>query len=94
MEILADGLEHALATQLRAVQQLTAALHQAGSAQDFHHRALDTIVDVLDADRASLLLFDSDGVLRFKAWRALSPDFRTAVEGFCPWAPGDTDVRP
>lgn len=94
MEILADRLEHALAGQLRAVQQLTAALHQAGSAEDFHQRALDTIVDVLDADRASLLLFDSDGVMRFKAWRALSPDFRTAVEGFCPWAPADTDVRP
>jgi GAF domain-containing protein len=49
---------------------------------------------VLEADRASLLLFDADDVMRFKAWRSLSPDFRAAVEGFCPWAPADTNVRP
>lgn len=94
MEVLLDRLEHALAAQLRAVHQLTAALHRAGSADEFYERALDTIIDVLDADRASLLLFDDDGVMRFQAWRALSAEFRAAVEDFCPWTPSDTDVPP
>jgi GAF domain-containing protein len=94
VEILAERLEHALAAQLRAVHHLTSALHSAQSAEAFYQRALDTIIEVLDADRASLLLFDRDGVMRFKAWRALSPEFRAAVEGFCPWTPAQTDVTP
>ncbi|HUR75424.1 MAG TPA: GAF domain-containing SpoIIE family protein phosphatase [Sporichthya sp.] len=94
MEILSERLERALAAQLRAVHRLTAALHRADSAEAFYDSALDTILTTLEADRASLLLFDPDGVMRFKAWRALSPQYRAAVEGHTPWVATDTDAVP
>jgi hypothetical protein len=37
------------------------------------------------ADRASILVFDHAGVMRFKAWRGISDEYRTAVEGHSPW---------
>src|SRR4051794_32427681 len=91
---LVEGAEQALATQLRAVHRLTAALHEAETAQDFYEKAIDTVVAVAGAERASLLLFDPDGVMRFKAWRGLSAEYRQAVEGHTPWGPADTDARP
>ena len=88
------GLEEALAEQLRAVHRLAVALHQAEPAEDFYTEAVDTIVTVVGADRASLLLFDPDGVLRFKAWRGLSEPYRCATEGHTPWPSTDLNARP
>jgi PAS domain S-box-containing protein len=48
--------------------------------------ALDTLAEGLRVDRAAVLLFDPDGVMRFKAWRGLSDSYREAVEGHTPWA--------
>ncbi len=88
------GVEEALAVQLRAVHRLTVALHSAETAAEFYTEAIDTIVSVVDAGRASLLLFDPDGVMRFKAWRGLSPEYRRAAEGHTPWGPSDVDALP
>ena len=56
--------------------------------------ALDTLVECLAVSRASVLLFDSDGVMRFKADRGLSSEYRAAVEGHSPWTPDSADARP
>jgi signal transduction histidine kinase len=40
--------------------------------------------------RSSVLLFDTDHVMRFAAWRGISAGYRAAVEGHTPWRP-DTD---
>jgi PAS domain S-box-containing protein len=56
--------------------------------------ALDTLAACLDVSRASVLLFDPDGVMRFKAFRGLSSDYRAAVEGHSPWTPDSVDVEP
>jgi PAS domain S-box-containing protein len=44
--------------------------------------------------RASILLFDECGVMRFKAWRGLSEQYRHAVEGHTPWRSDDPAARP
>lgn len=44
--------------------------------------------------RASILLFDDDRVMRFKAWRGLSAEYRRAVEGHTPWTPESPDPEP
>jgi GAF domain-containing protein/anti-sigma regulatory factor (Ser/Thr protein kinase) len=88
------GVGEALAVQLRAVHRLTVALHQAETAADFYAEAIETIVGVVGTPRVSLLLFDPDGVMRFKAWRGLSEEYRAAVEGHTPWGPADVDARP
>src|SRR5262249_25455732 len=38
--------------------------------------------------RAAVLVLDSDGVMRFRAWRGLSDAYRAAVEGHSPWSRG------
>ena len=79
---------------LEAVHRLMTALHRATSPAGFYHEAVDAVVTTLGVDRASLLLFDPDAVMRFKAWRGLSDGYRRAVEGHTPWTPQDTDARP
>jgi len=48
--------------------------------------ALDAIERVLGTSRLSILVFDNDGVMRFKAFRELSAEYRASVEGHSPWA--------
>jgi signal transduction histidine kinase len=48
----------------------------------------------LGADRAAVLLFDPDGVMRFKAWRGLSPAYRAAVQGHTPWSRDERAPEP
>lgn len=54
---------------------------------DIYEPAIDAVIAATQADRASLLLFDEDGIMRFKAWRSLSDGYRKAVEGHSPWTP-------
>ena len=56
--------------------------------------ALDALAECLNVSRASVLLFDADGVMRFKAYRGLSSDYRAAVEGHSPWTPDSVDAEP
>ncbi|MEO8481115.1 MAG: ATP-binding protein [Acidobacteriota bacterium] len=56
--------------------------------------ALDALAAGLGVGRASILLFDADGVMRFKAYRQLSDTYRRAVEGHTPWSPDSVDPEP
>jgi PAS domain S-box-containing protein len=47
---------------------------------------LDALERILGTARLSILAFDGDGVMRFKAFRNLSAEYRAAVEGHSPWA--------
>src|SRR5690606_25404113 len=72
----------------------SSALVRARDLDEVYGHALDAVVEAAGADRASLLLFDADGVLRFKAWRGLSDAYRAAVEGHSPWTPDTRDPAP
>jgi GAF domain-containing protein len=77
-----------------AVRTLADALASATSAQDVYDAALQCINRLLEVERASVLLFDPDGVMRFKAWRGLSDEYRRAVEGHSPWSVGQPTPEP
>jgi len=79
---------------LLAVSRLTTAIAKADSLAAVHDAALGAIQDALGVSRASILLFDTDGVMRFKAWRGLSDEYRAAVEGHTPWRPGEPAPDP
>src|SRR5262245_64038379 len=66
-QALAEG-----AQQQRALYQLADQLHRAQSLDDVYNAALDAILSSLRCDRASILLFDDAGVMRFVGWRDLS----------------------
>jgi PAS domain S-box-containing protein len=73
------------AEEQAALYEFTDRLFRAGSAENVYEAALDAIVRALGCERASILLFDDTGVMKFVAWRALSDGYRSAVEGHSPW---------
>lgn len=77
-----------------AVRILADALATATSAEDIYAAALQSLNTTLGVDRASVLTFDADGVMRFKAWRGLSDEYRRSVEGHTPWTPGQPTPPP
>jgi PAS domain S-box-containing protein len=90
-------VERALAEgerQQRALYQLADHLHRARSLDDVYDAALDAILDALRCDRASILLFDDAGVMRFVGWRGLSDAYRKVVEGHSPWRPDEKYPEP
>jgi PAS domain S-box-containing protein len=89
--------EQALARRMEEQDALFAfseRLQHCASAEQVHDAALDAITRALSCERASILLFDEAGVMRFAAWRGLSETYRRAVEGHSPWARDEADPRP
>src|SRR5437764_1375650 len=80
--------------QQEALYHLTDSLTRAETLEEIYDSALDSILTALHCDRASLLLTDEAGVMRFKAWRGLSQTYRQAVEGHSPWQPGERNPQP
>jgi PAS domain S-box-containing protein len=80
--------------ELAALYRLTDRLYRAQTMAQVYEAALDAISDALGCERASILLFDEEGVMRFVAWRGLSEGYRAAVEGHSPWKPGDCNAEP
>ena len=77
-----------------ALYELTDRLQRAASRAEMYDAALDAIATVLECERASVLLFDEAGVMRFVAWRGLSAGYRAAVEGHTPWPRDVADPQP
>lgn len=50
-----------------------------------YEEALRSLEESINIERASILLFDPDGVMRFKAWLGISDRYRKSVEGHTPW---------
>ncbi|HUR35119.1 MAG TPA: ATP-binding protein [Vicinamibacterales bacterium] len=73
---------------------LAQAINQTRTVDDIYGSALDALGDGLGVDRASILLFDPDGVMRFKASRGISEQYRRAVEGHSPWTADAVDPQP
>jgi PAS domain S-box-containing protein len=77
-----------------ALHQFTDRLFRASSVDDVYAAALDAIVRALGCDRASILMFDHTGIMKFVAWRGLSDSYRLAVEGHSPWTRETRDPQP
>ena len=70
---------------------LTRAIGKSLTVDEIYRAALDALSEGLGVERAAILLFDADGVMRFKADRGLSETYRRAVEGHTPWRPETRD---
>lgn len=77
-----------------AVFEFTKRLQFAGNVDALYEPALDAITKALNCQRASILLFDEEGVMRFVSSRGLSNGYRRAVEGHSPWAADTRDPKP
>jgi PAS domain S-box-containing protein len=81
-------------SQLQVLYEMTDAVARAGRLQEIYEQALDGLDRALGVQRASILLFDSAGTMRFEAWRGISDDYRRTVEGHSPWAADARDPEP
>jgi signal transduction histidine kinase len=89
-----DALVEERLDQLASLTELAVAVARAESVDDACSAALDCVAHTLSPERASVLLFDARGVIRFTAWRGLSNDYRRATEGHSPWSTDTTDPEP
>ncbi len=89
-------LENEKASRARAelLYALAAAVIAAGRVEDIFDAALDAIQPALGTERAAVLLHDAQDVMRFRAWRGLSKEYRQAVEGHSPWKRDARDPQP
>ncbi|GEM_PF-296107 len=89
--------QEALAESARlkdALYQFADRLQHTKLLNDVYQAALQAIVGALQCDRASILLFDDTGVMRFVGSHGLSEAYRNAVEGHSPWKPEQKDPEP
>jgi signal transduction histidine kinase len=79
---------------LESLSRLSSAVARAPTLEDTYTAALDCLAETLSPDRASVLLFDDEGVMRWAAWRGLSDEYRQATEGHTPWTRETRDPAP
>ena len=80
--------------QLAVRLAVSRALARTQDLDGVYSAALDTLAECLGVARASVLLFDANGVMRFKAYRGLSGPYRAAVESHSPWTPDSMGAEP
>src|SRR5262249_45995961 len=79
--------------KLRTLYRLLAALSQASALEEVYDAALTSLLSATAADRAAILIFDDDGVIRFRASRGLSIEYQAAVTWHSPWSRGTLDAQ-
>ena len=93
--ITQDGrLDVSVHNRIGALYRFTDRLFRARSLGDACDAALDAIREALGCERASILLFDDAGCMRFITWSGLSDDYRRAVDGHSPWTKDTKDPLP
>jgi PAS domain S-box-containing protein len=82
------------AEEQTALFELAERLQSASTRAEILDAGLAAITRALACSRASILLFDPEGVLRFVAWRGISEGYRAAIEGHTPWRQGEPRPAP
>ena len=77
-----------------ALHRLVAGLRDAVSTDDICAAAMDAMFHSLGCERASVLVFDKKGTMRFVAVRGLSAAYMEAVEGHSPWTADTSEAEP
>jgi PAS domain S-box-containing protein len=75
---------------LDAVYRFADAVAGAPALDEVLEASLDALLEATGADRASVLLVNEQGKLRFRAWRGVSDRYRAATEGHPAW-PADVE---
>lgn len=94
-KIIRDISEHKRReTQERAIYELAMQVNRADDITEILDAAVASIMRSQSADRAAILLCDTDGVMRFKSSCGLSVEYQRAVEGHSPWKCDDPKPQP
>lgn len=77
--------ERAGRARAELLYRLATAVNEADRVEEVFDAALDALALALGTNRAAVLVHDADDVMRFRAWRGLSDEYRRTVEGHTPW---------
>jgi PAS domain S-box-containing protein len=80
--------------QTHLLRDIVETLNNTTKLEDVFSVAIDGITKVMGTERASILLLDPDGVVRFKAWKGISSEYREAVSGHFPWEQDNVSAEP
>jgi PAS domain S-box-containing protein len=80
--------------RLQVIYQLSEAVNRASAVEQIYELALSGLERVLHVRRASILLIDHRGVMRFQAWRGLSEQYRLLTDGQLPRFINDANPVP
>jgi PAS domain S-box-containing protein len=78
----------------QALYDLASTVNSAAALHEIYDAAIGAICRCQSAQRAAILLYDKDGVMRFHAWWNLSENYRRAVAGHAPWKRDDPSPQP
>ena len=78
--------------QLQLLYELAESVSRADDPNEIYRSAVEGLAGVV-TDRASVMIFDADGIMRFKAWKGISARHRAVMEGKITWRRGDRDVH-
>ena len=78
----------------QALYDLASTVNRTVALPEIYDAALGALCRCYNAQRAAILLYDGEGVMRFAAWRNLSEEYRRAVEGHSPWQRDDPSPQP
>lgn len=81
-------------TQKEFIAQLGEAVSRAEKINQIYDLALKALQKTINVCRASVLLFDDDGIMHFKASVGLSDEYIKAVSGHSPWKENEKDALP
>ena len=92
--MISDDLALRREDELAALFRLTDSLYRSRDSTDIYAASLDAITTTMNTPRASILLFDANGVMKFVAQRGLSTEYISRVEGHSPWRVAQTEAEP
>lgn len=83
-----------VAHQQSALFEFADRVQHSESLPEIYDAGINAILDAVQCDRASILLFDAQRVMRFVGSRGLSDAYCKAVEGHSPWSPDQRNPQP
>jgi PAS domain S-box-containing protein len=89
-----EGAYRRGAEQIERLYRISNAVIRAEDVDHIFKLSLEGLQETLGADRAAVLLYENDGVMRFKAWTGLTDSYRALAEGHSPWARDARDPQP
>ena len=80
--------------QQQVLADLNEAVNRVNAAEEIYELALDAIQQVVNAGKASILLFDNQDIMRFVGCRNLSDEYKIVAEGHSPWKVDEQNAKP
>ncbi|HEY5944528.1 MAG TPA: ATP-binding protein [Kofleriaceae bacterium] len=90
----AASAEKEARNEIELLYDLIAAVNHLEDPAAVYDLALNTVQRGARSDRAAILLFDDNGVMRFHASHGLSERYQQAVDGHSPWQPDTVGPTP